>query len=363
MKYLVGLLMLTHALLHFLGFVKAFQLAEISQLSHSISKPLGMLWALAALLFIAAFILFIQNHNWWFAPAILAVILSQILIIIYWKDARFGTIANGLILMLAIIHLAAWRFENHYNNDVLTAIKATPFNASIITQKDLDSLPPVVQKYLNYVGVIGKPKIKNMKILFEGEMREKGKDWFKFTSEQHNFFDTPTRLFFMKAKVKGLPTTGYHAYGKEGASMLIKLVSLLPVVDLNMPEMYPTETVTYFNDLCLFAPAALIDKRIKWELLDDLSVKATFTNNETSISAILYFNKSGQLIDFISNNRYSVSEMKKFPFSTPTKNYKNIKGYNLPTYGEAVWYYPDGEFVYGKFHLKSIEYNISDLKE
>ena len=39
-----------------------------------------------------------------------------------------------------------------------------------------------------------------MKIVFDGEMRDKGKDYFKFNSVQYNFFEDPTRLFFMKIK-------------------------------------------------------------------------------------------------------------------------------------------------------------------
>ena len=27
------------------------------------------------------------------------------------------------------------------------------------------------------------------------------------------------------------------------------------------------------------------------------------------------------------------------------------------TYGEAIWDYPDGAFVYGKFRLKDVVYN------
>ena len=231
----------------------------------------------------------------------------------------------------------------------------------ILKDKDLESLPECVQNYLRYVGALGKPKVYNMKIVFTGEMRDKGKDWFKFTSEQYNFFGSPTRLFFMKAQVMGLPTYGYHKYTNEVANMRIKLLSLFSVVDLSEPELYPTETVTFFNDLCLFAPAALIDDRISWETLDSLSAKAIFNNNGTKISAILYFNEKGQLINFVSKDRYSVSEMKAFPFSTPASNYKNINGYQLPSYGEAIWHYPDMDFVYGKFEVVDISYNVTDF--
>jgi hypothetical protein len=166
----------------------------------------------------------------------------------------------------------------------------------------------------------------------------------------------------MKAKVNGLPTYGYHAYNEEGASMLVKVLSLFSVVDMHGNEMFPTETVTFFNDMCLFAPAALIDDRIQWETMDDLTAKATLTVNGASISAVLYFNEKGQLVNFVSHDRYAVAEMKTLPFSTPAKNYKSVNGYNLATYGEGIWQYPDGEFVYGKFHVNDIEYNVSDLR-
>jgi hypothetical protein len=38
-----------------MGFVKGFQLAEISQLTQSISKPMGVLWLFATILFLFSF--------------------------------------------------------------------------------------------------------------------------------------------------------------------------------------------------------------------------------------------------------------------------------------------------------------------
>ena len=141
--------------------------------------------------------------------------------------------------------------------------------------------------------------------------------------------------------------------------MLIKLLSVIPVVNVSGEEMFQAETVTMLNDMCLFAPATLIDKRIKWETLDERSVKAVFTNRETTVSGELYFNEQNQLVNFISDDRYDVNEMKKYRFSTPALEYSQINGYNLCTYGEAVWHYPEGDFVYGKFNLTGLEYNVT----
>jgi hypothetical protein len=53
--------------------------------------------------------------------------------------------------------------------------------------------------------------------------------------------------------------------------------------------------------------------------------------------------------------------MKKYRFSTPVKKYTQINGTNIMQYGETIWHYPDGDFVYGKFRLKSIKYNVIDF--
>jgi hypothetical protein len=109
------------------------------------------------------------------------------------------------------------------------------------------------------------------------------------------------------------------------------------------------------------APATMINKRIEWTPVDSLSVKATFTNGVNKITAILYFNEQGQLINFTSDDRYAVSDMKQYRFSTPVKDYTQMNARNIWKHGETVWHYPDGEFVYGKFILKSIEYNVPDF--
>ena len=95
----------------------------------------------------------------------------------------------------------------------------------------------------------------------------------------------------------GLPVIGF-SYSNATASMLIKLGGLVTVADGKGQEMNQGETVTVFNDMCLLAPASLIDDRIKWEVINEHTVKAHFNNNGYVISAELYFNDRGQLINF-----------------------------------------------------------------
>ena len=361
MKCIFFFVVIIHALIHLMGFLKAYQLAEINQLTQNISRPMGILWLIALILFLAAAIQLISNHDLWWITALAAVILSQVLIILFWQDAKFGTIANIIILLSVIAGYGFWSFENIFNNDVAVRLEtSSKIEKNFLTDKDIEHLPASVQKYLRYAGVINKEKVNNVKIIFDVEMREKGKDWFKATSVQYNFFDEPTRLFYMQAKMFGMIVPGYHRYVEAKATMDIRLVGLFPIVKQSGDIMNKTETVTLFNDMCLMVPATLIDKRILWEPIDSLTTKAIFTNRGISISATLYFNETGQLINFTSDDRTTISDMKQYRFSTPITDYKNINGRNVPTYGEAIWHYPDGEFVYGKFKLQTIQYNLSN---
>lgn len=361
LKYFFAFVLFIHGLIHFMGFAKAYNYGNITQIAKDISKPNGLLWFLVAILFVAATILFLVKKESWPYIAVVAAIISQILIINVWKDAKFGTIANVMVLLVAIAAFSSQYFEATFRKDVKSNLGKTNINqTNLLTENDIQLLPFPVQKYLRYCNVLNKPKVKNMKVVFDGEMRDKGKDWFPFRSVQYNFFDEPTRLFFMKGKMYGTIAPGYHCYQNAAASMQIKLFGLINVVNIKGVIMTKAETVTLFNDMCLMAPATLVDKRIEWAALDSLSSKGTFTNGINKISATLYFNEQGQLINFISDDRSAI-DMKQYRFSTPVKNYAQIDGRNMMQYGETIWHYPDGEFVYGKFHLKSIEYNLTKL--
>lgn len=248
-----------------------------------------------------------------------------------------------------------------YLRDVQAALRELPAETKTFNPASLKSLPLPVQRYLEYAGVPGREIYRNMYLVFKGRMREKGKEWFNFRSEQYNFFDSPSRFFYMKARIKGVPATGYHCYKEQLARMRVRIAGLIPVVSLDAPALFPAETVTYFNDLCMFAPAVLLDKRIRWESMDHLTARAIFTNQGSSISAELHFNEEGQLTNFISHDRVSIADMKTYPFSTPLSDYREFNGYRLPAYGEAIWHYPDGEFIYGEFHLSDIRYDLTAM--
>jgi hypothetical protein len=358
MRIIFALILTIHGLIHLMGFAKAFGYGKFTQLNADISQPMGVLWLATAALLIITTLLFLWRTDEWAIAAMVAVILSQSLIFTVWQDAKFGTVANVIILIVVVLSLGSRNFERQYRQDVRThlqRVQSLPIER--LTEADLKPLPDPVQRYLRYAGVVNQPKVKQMRVVFTGKMRDRGKDYFPFQSEQYNFFDEPTRLFFMKGHLFGLTVPGYHRYSQATATMDIRLFGLFPIVQQSGDSMNKAETVTLFNDMCLMAPATLIDPRIQWQAVDSQSAKATFTNHGISISAQLYFNEQGQLVNFLSNDRTAISDMRQYPFSTPVSDYQTLHGVTVMTRGEAIWHYPDGEFTYGKFWLRDIAYN------
>ncbi len=256
--------------------------------------------------------------------------------------------------------LFAGNYQKAFNLEVAEAMKV-PSKPGILLEQDILHLPDPVQKYLRYTAAIGKERIEHIRLEFAGKFKtDPERKYANFKSVQYNFFQHPTRLFYMKMPVMGIPCFGLHVYKNATASMKINLASLITVVDAKGPEMDMGETVTVFNDMCVMAPAALIDADVKWQTIDSLTVKAEYTLGANRITATLYFNATGQLVNFISNDRYLSSDGKtysNYPWSTPVKEYREFHGRMMPSYGETIWFMPEGEYVYGKFNLIKVDFN------
>jgi hypothetical protein len=362
MKYILTILLLLHGAIHLMGFAKAFGYAEIENIHAGISKTSGLFWLLAFALFVASGIALLTKADWWYIVSFAAVLLSTVLIITVWKDAKFGTIANIIILAAVIAGFSTANYYSWYQKEVKAGLSQTAaLPVPVLTEQAIASLPEPVKNYIRYTGSVGKPKVENFKLEFTGQIRKNEQSaWMPFTSEQYNFMQSSKRLFFMKAVMKGLPVAGFHCFKNGDAFMDIRLFSLFKVQYQSGKEMGIAETVTFFNDMCCMAPATLIDKRITWLESDSTKVKTEFTNNGITITAWLYFNEKGELFNFVSDDRFAAGEnntMKRIRWSTPMKDYREIDGYRLASNAEANYSYPEGDLCYGMFSLKHIKFN------
>lgn len=112
-KWFLIVIIVIHGLIHLIGGINELGIAKVEGLTgktlivvpdtvrivlDTVRIVLGMIWFALVLLFLMSAVGLGINRSWWKTIAIGAVIVSQILIIIWWPDARFGTIANILII-------------------------------------------------------------------------------------------------------------------------------------------------------------------------------------------------------------------------------------------------------------------------
>jgi hypothetical protein len=128
-------IIIIHGLIHLMGFAKSFGLLRITELSQDISKPLGLLWLLSAILFFSVGILYLSNKDWWWIPGIFAIILSLNKLIISSNISCFHSISfysrTAYLLIITSLCNSGWRW--------VTSLKAACF--LYCGQRDFTSSP------------------------------------------------------------------------------------------------------------------------------------------------------------------------------------------------------------------------------
>jgi hypothetical protein len=182
-------------------------------------------------------------------------------------------------------------------------------------------------------------------------------DWMRIEAAQTSFFDAPTRLFHLRARRSGLPFEALHVYRAGAASMQVRVLSVFDIVDAKGTEMSRSETVTMLDDMCLLAPSTLLDADLAWSTIDPHTVGVTYRNAGITVSARLFFDASGDLVDFVSDDRSQSSDGKTFTrlrWSTPIRAYGDFHGLRLPSAADAIWIEPSGAFPYARFVIDAI---------
>ena len=366
MRQVLVIVMVVHGLLHFIGVAKAFGLAELPQLTQSISRTQGLVWLLAGLSLLGSALLLASSSRLWWALGGAAVLMSQAVIIASWTDAKWGTVANVVVLMGVVYGFASqgpFSFRAQYDRAV-SARAAERAQPPVVTEADLEPLPEPVRRYLRSVGAVGQPRVHHFTARWQGRIRAGPDDpWMSFTAEQYNVVDEPSRFFLMDARRGALPVDVLHVFENGRASMHVRLLSLVRIVHAEGPQMTRAETVTLFNDLCLLAPAALIDAAIEWEPIDRSSVRGRYTAGPNTVSAVLSFNQEGELVDFVSDDRLAAStdggELTPQRWSTPVREYRRFGSRRASGRGEGWWHPVDGE-PYAYIHVELLDLEVNN---
>jgi hypothetical protein len=361
LKSLFAFVTIAHGLIHLLGFVKSYKLADVSQLSQEISKPAGLLWLLTSLLFIAAMSIYLFNRNWWWMIAAAALVLSQVLIVMFWQDARFGTIANIIILMVVVAGYGTWSFETMVGRELRTFLPGRNGAKEIVTRERISHLPPVVQRWLERSNIIGKEVIQTVHLQQQGMMRTSSDaKWMPFEATQ--WFRTGQPGFFWTADVVMAPGINFVArdkYENGRGKMLIKALALFPIADAQGKEIDQGAMLRYLAEIVWF-PSAALDGYITWQQVDSVTAKATITNGEIEASGIFAFNAEGDVMSFRAKRYYDRKEgatLEDWFIQNEPDGYKKFEGIRVPAKSTVTWKLKTGDHTWLKLEIMNVDYN------
>ncbi len=140
-------------------------------------------------------------------------------------------------------------------NDVdIMFAKASTNDSLTVTEAMLESLPPPVQPYLSYTGVVGRPIARTVHLAQSGRMRlGPGQPWLSLRAKQYHSVQPPG--FVWDGAVRAGPVAIGRArdmYVDGKGSMLVKALSLFGVVDAQGEEIDQGAMMRYLSEMVWF---------------------------------------------------------------------------------------------------------------
>lgn len=271
-------------------------------------------------------------------------------------------------LILLVAGAAAWfniswsPMRSEFNRLLDGQISAVKPQNEVFTREDIAGLPSPVQKYFEYCGFIGKPKMSDVRIYYNDVdfILSPDKPRLRIRYTQCNFVEKPERLAFIDTSMYGIPFEGIDAYQNGVGSMKGVFAKAITLFDQSGPELDMSSLVNCLAESLLVPNAALQDY-IKWESIDDTHSKGIITYYGLSAEGIFTFDSEGRLVDFTTGDRINVSldgRAEKVEWSAVFDDYRDIGGFRLPNHLQGVWHYASGDLVYFDGRDITAEYDI-----
>jgi hypothetical protein len=236
-----------------------------------------------------------------------------------------------------------------------------------IASSALSSLPEPAQRYLQFMGVVGRARNWSFRLGFTGLFRTAPRQpWLKCEAWQYSNSLALARIFHIRIRFGGfLPMIGRDTYVNGRGRMLIRLMDLFTVEDGTGREYDIGELVTYLNDAVLIAPSMLLVPEISWAPVDSSSFDISLSHCGRTVSARITVDENGAPVDFSTTDRFCYNprrpkELIRARWSTPIAGWEVAEGRPRATGAQAVWHLEEGPFVYADFRLVpgSLAFNV-----
>lgn len=358
-KIFLAAILFIHGIIHLIGFMRAFAPEKVKIEGRPVGKAIGLLWMLAVVMFLTSFGLWLFKSPHWSVVALIAIAVSQFLIITYWKEAKFGTLANIIILFWAWPHHGGHRFDKMLESEIyqLKSGVVSPANDTIKAEQ-LAGLPDIVQKWLRQSGAVGKPSVSHAYIRQAGTMILQSESTQKLGFEGIEYFDIKNPAFVWTTKVyyaSWLPLSVRDKWVNGEAEMLVKLLNVVNVVnEKNNEKMDKAAALRFLGELC-WIPTGALEPYVQWEEVDSLTAKAVLSYKNGKCEGTFFFTEDGKVETFEAVRHFGAErDAKEYPWQVVVQEHDTFNGYTIPSRCMVTWKLPSGNFTW-------MELKITDM--
>ncbi len=233
----------------------------------------------------------------------------------------------------------------------------------VVREDDLAGLPEAAQRYLHFMGVVGKPVTWSFEAAFSGRFRvDVSRPWGQARALQYNTIHPPTRVFRLALRFAGLPVRAVDSYTNGRGRMRGRLLGLKTVVDDASPETTLGELSTYLSELVLLLPSALLEHDITWRERDAASFDLTLRDHGLSVTGTVLLDERGACKEFSTTDRFYApgpgQPLHRTRWTLTGGDVREVAGRKVDVRALAVWHPPEGDEPYADFTLDRIEWNV-----
>lgn len=360
---LVGLLLI-HAAIHLMGWMKALDPAAVPQLSQTISKSWGVVWLITAVLLAISSGVLLFESSWWWMIALTAALLSQVCIFGDWGDAKAGTLINIVVVLGALRGWGDWRFERTTRELVERLDVGPGGEAEIYRESALSGLPTPVQTHLRKALRDGSPIVRHVEVRQSGTMNlsESGESWKKFRATQH--VNTGQPGFVWAADVAlfpGVSVKVHDAYVQRTGLLqpsFLGLISMARARDTG-GEVSRGELFRFLAESLWYPTALLPGQGVAWGSVDDRHARATLEDGDVRVTLGFTFGEDGLIESVWADDRGRTVGDEVVPTRWEGRfwNYEQRDGMLVPLEAEVCWVLPSGKKPYWRGRLENLTYD------
>ena len=349
--------LIIHGLIHLMGFVAYWPLAELAELPYKTTllggrwvvgaagmRVYGVVWLLTAVGFVAAAVGLLTGQAWQLPLLGAAVILSLLVTSLDWSHAFRGTLISLVILVPVLL---AWGLRVQ-PQPFPAYPEATPALTAVALP---DDLPDPVARYYETVMGENVPVVETAVVSGRGRLRVNGITFparFRFTYDAGEGY-----RHYIKATFFGYPLMTVNEWYLDGRA---RLELPFGVVE-NEPKVDMAANLGLWGESIWLPSVFITDARVRWEGVDATTARLMVPFEDTEDVFTVSFDSETGRISAMEAMRYrDAADATKTLWHNETLGWQTFHGVEIPAHAATTWM--DEATPWAIWTVEDVVYNV-----